>query len=81
MFLRSISRICGVFMIFIIPMAGHCDVRGAFDMDRWETVLEDVRTRALASGISMDVTRSALRSPAFIPSIVKSDRNHWNALR
>lgn len=75
MFLRSISRICGVFMIFIIPMAAHCDVRGAFDMDRWETVLENVRTRALASGVSVDVTRSALRSPAFIPSIVKSDRN------
>lgn len=75
MSLRDIIRLCGVVLLIILPMSAQSAERGVFDMARWESVLNNVRMRAAASGISPDVTRAALRSPAFIPSIVKSDRN------
>lgn len=50
-------------------------MRGEFNVDRWYEMLESVRTRATADGISTDTINSTLRSPAFIPSIVRSDKN------
>lgn len=50
-------------------------MRGEFNVDRWYEMLESVRTRATADGISADTINSTLRSPAFIPSIVRSDKN------
>ena len=55
--------------------AGCFTSDGAFDMERWNFVLDNIRTRAGASGVSDAVISDTLRSPAFIPSIVKSDRN------
>ena len=49
--------------------------RGSFDVERWYSMLDDVRTRATAEKISDDVISDVLRAPAFIPSIVKSDKN------
>lgn len=71
---KYISRLCGVMLLCALPtfaMAG----RGEFDMDRWNGILDDVRTRAAAQNISQSTIKAALKSPAFIPSIVKSDRN------
>ena len=71
----------GVFRIFsFVFICSFCGVaysaeRGAFDMERWNFVLDNIRTRAGASGVSDAVISDTLRSPAFIPSIVKSDRN------
>ena len=48
---------------------------GAFDMARWDSVIADVRTRAAAKNISTDTINATLRNPAFIPSIVRSDKN------
>lgn len=48
---------------------------GEFDMSRWETVMSDIRTRATAQNISDDTINATLKNPAFIPSIVKSDKN------
>ena len=48
---------------------------GDFDMARWEYVMSDIRTRATAQNISDDTINATLRNPAFIPSIVKSDKN------
>ncbi len=48
---------------------------GEFDMSRWTGVMDDIRTRAAAQKISESVINDTLRSPAFIPSIVKSDKN------
>ena len=56
-------------------VSGHAADRGAFDMERWDAVLNDVRSRAAAQNISKDVVDAALKDAAFIPSIVKSDRN------
>ena len=49
--------------------------RGSFDVERWYSMLDDVRARATAEKISDDVISDVLRAPAFIPSIVKSDKN------
>ena len=48
---------------------------GEFDMARWTGLMESVRSRAAAQNISESVIDDTLRSPAFIPSIVKSDKN------
>ena len=48
---------------------------GAFDIDRWYSLIDSVRINAESQGISQDVIKQTLRSPAFIPSIVKSDKN------
>lgn len=49
--------------------------RGAFDMVRWESVLDDIRTRAAAQNISRATIDATLKNPAFIPNIVKRDQN------
>ncbi len=48
---------------------------GEFDMSRWTSIMDDVRSRAVAQNISESTINDTLRSPAFIPSIVKSDKN------
>lgn len=57
-----------------VPGAARAD-RGAFDVDRWYAMLENVRNRATAQNISKSVIDDTLRATAFIPSIVKSDAN------
>ena len=49
--------------------------QGSFDMERWENVLSDIRTKATNQNISQSVIDDTLKNPAFIPSIVKSDKN------
>ncbi|MBO5696748.1 MAG: lytic murein transglycosylase [Alphaproteobacteria bacterium] len=49
--------------------------RGAFDSDRWNYIIDGVRTRATNEGVSKTVIDATLKNPHFIPSIVKSDRN------
>lgn len=46
-----------------------------FNTERWDSILSDVRARASAKGISEETINATLRNPAFIPSIVKSDKN------
>ncbi len=65
--------ICACIALISSPL--FADDRGVFDMDRWDTILADVRTRAAAQNISQDTIRATLKSPAFIPSIVRSDKN------
>jgi len=48
---------------------------GAFDMTRWNEIMDDIRTRAAAKNISQDTIDATLRGPAFIPSIIRSDKN------
>ena len=49
--------------------------RGAFDMARWDYVLNDIRMRAAAQNISKSTIDATLKSPAFIPRIVHQDKN------
>lgn len=46
-----------------------------FNSQRWDSILSDVRVRATEKNISEETINATLRNPAFIPSIVKSDKN------
>lgn len=61
-------------LAFLLPGALYADT-GVFDMVRWESILDGVRTRAAAENISQSVIDDTLRMPLFVPSIVKSDKN------
>lgn len=60
--------------IFCMPLTVRAE-RGPFDADRWYSMLDSVRTRAESENISDAVIKQTLRNPAFIPSIVRSDKN------
>jgi len=67
---------CTVFALAMcLPAALRAEEEGVFDMPRWESILDGVRTRAASENISQEVIDDTLRMPVFIPSIVKSDRN------
>ncbi len=61
-------------MIFSMPLAAFAD-NGLFDMERWDMIMDNVRTRAAAQNISKNMIQDTLKSPAFIPGIVKNDKN------
>ena len=69
-FVAIVSLIC----ILIIPVRVIAD-DDSFDTARWETVLSDIRTRASEQKISDDTINATLKYPAFVPSIVQSDKN------
>lgn len=69
-----IAHLAGVAMVILLPCNAFA-TRGAFDVDRWYEILDNVRARASENGISDATIDATLKYPAFIPSIVKSDRN------
>lgn len=71
---KKMWRVCAMVVMLGMPGAVHA-AHGTFDMDRWDAILANVRERARAENISDDVVSAALKTPAFIPSIVRSDKN------
>lgn len=67
-------RVSAFFALLLVCGPALADV-GAFDMTRWDSVIADIRTRAAAKNISADTINATVRNPAFVPSIVKSDKN------
>ncbi len=65
---------CIIGCAVLLPDYGYA-ARGEFNVDRWYEMLDSVRLRAASENISDETIKSTLRSPAFIPSIVKSDKN------
>lgn len=71
---NMIFRLCGAVMLCTAPLCvAHAG--GDFDMERWDGILENVRSRAVAQNISDTTIKATLKSPSFIPSIVRSDKN------
>ncbi|MBO4480579.1 MAG: lytic murein transglycosylase [Alphaproteobacteria bacterium] len=69
-------RYCLLALLIMTFFYGHLHAEECiFNSERWDAVLADVRARATAQGISDETINATLRNPAFIPSIVKSDRN------
>ena len=60
--------------VFMIPCSVRADT-GAFDIDRWYGLVDSVKQTAAQQGVSEDIINQTVRSVAFIPSIVKSDKN------
>ncbi len=48
---------------------------GKFDMDRWYAIQDNIKERALAENISQSVIDATLQKSAFIPAVVKNDKN------
>lgn len=69
------ARVCGIFLLFNITFFSAFADRGAFDLERWDSVLNNIRTAATNQNISKSVIDDALKNPVFIPGIVKSDKN------
>lgn len=64
---------CAVVMSFIVF---NCAIAsGEFDMERWDAIVDGVRLRAREQKISQATIDATLKTPAFIPRIVKSDKN------
>ena len=61
-------------LAFLLPGFVHAD-EGAFDISRWESILNGVRVRAANENISQKIIDDTLRTPLFVPSIVKNDKN------
>lgn len=67
-------RILAFFLLLFFCCPAIAD-GGSFDMERWNNVMDGIRMRAASKNISGDTIDATLRNPAFIPSIVKSDKN------
>jgi len=76
MVMCKVTRFCETFLLyaFVVIAPAFAD-RGVFDFERWETVLNTIRTNANAQNISQSVIDETLKNPVFIPGIVKSDKN------
>ena len=61
-------------LVFCMPSVLRAD-EGVFDMARWESILDGVRTRAANENISQNIIDETLRAPLFVPAVVKSDKN------
>lgn len=72
--MSHVLRMCLLMFALYAPMVSFAD-SGTFDIDRWYGILDGVRSRAASENISQEMIKDTLRSPAFIPSIVKSDKN------
>ena len=66
---------CGALLLFVATINAAMADRGVFDLERWDTVIENIRTRATNQKISKSVIDDTLKSPSFIPSIIKADRH------
>ncbi len=72
------QRACSFFALLLSTLffcGGGFAEECKFNTERWDSILSDVRARASTKGISEETINATLRNPAFIPSIVKSDKN------
>jgi len=69
---KIFSILCFVFVI--APVVARAD-EGEFDMDRWNTILNNVQDRAVTEKISPAVINTVIQDGAFIPQVVQKDQN------
>ena len=71
----KIPVFCRALLLFVATINAAIADRGVFDLERWDTVIDNIRTRATNQNISKSVIDETLKSPSFIPSIIKADRH------
>lgn len=64
-----------VAMTFCLLPAAAFGASGEFDLDRWYSLLHDIQNRSVEMKISNHTINEVIQPSAFIPSIVKNDRN------
>lgn len=69
------TRFCETFLLGLFVVCPGFADRGVFDFERWDVVLNDIRTKAITQNIDSSVIDETLKNPLFIPGIVKSDKN------
>ncbi len=70
-----VKRILGAWVLSFIVLSSAYSSVGEFDMERWESIVDGVRVRAREQKISQTTIDATLKTPSFIPRIVKSDKN------
>lgn len=70
----NIKHLVSALFLSFVPMCLYADT-GTFDIDRWYQIIDGIRSRATSENISQETINATLKSPAFIPSIVRSDKN------
>ena len=73
--LHPIRAFCAIALCGSIITNTASANRGAFDLERWDTLMSNLRTQAKNQKISEPVIDAALKNAVFIPNIVKSDKN------
>lgn len=71
----KLARFFGIFLCIGIISHNAFAERGVFDLERWDSILNDIRNKAINDRISISVIDDTLKNPSFIPGIVKSDKN------
>ncbi len=71
----KLARFCSALSLFSVLMCPALADRGVFDFERWDNMLNDIRTKAVSQNIRQSVIDETLKNPVFIPGIVKSDKN------
>ncbi|MBN1324878.1 MAG: lytic murein transglycosylase [Alphaproteobacteria bacterium] len=61
-------------VLFLLPSICFAD-EGSFDLDRWNSILNDIQSRAVEMKISNHTINEVIQPSVFIPSIVNSDKN------
>ena len=69
------TRFCETFLLGLFVICPTFADRGVFDFERWDVVLNDIKTKAETQNINSSVIDETLKNPLFIPGIVKSDKN------
>lgn len=69
------TRFCETFLLGLFVVCPGFADRGVFDFERWDVVLNGIRTKAITQNIDSSVIDETLKNPLFIPGIVKSDKN------
>ena len=71
----KLARFFGIILCMGIMAHDAFAERGVFDLERWDEMLNNIRTKAINERISASVIDDTLKNPSFIPGIVKSDKN------
>ena len=72
---NKFSVFYGILFCCVFSLNAANAERGAFDDERWDNMLSDIRTKATEQKISQSVIDETLKNPLFVPSIVKADKN------
>ena len=71
----KLPKFYGILLLASMCLNSAFADRGAFDFERWDNILNNIKTKAFSQNINKSVIDETLKNPVFIPKIVKSDKN------
>ncbi|MCQ2562097.1 MAG: lytic murein transglycosylase [Alphaproteobacteria bacterium] len=71
---KKFSAIYGLFLsLSLLTTNCFADI-GVFDLERWDNILLNIKTRATEQHVKQSVIDSVVKNAVFIPNVVKSDK-------